>query len=75
MTIMFMYDVNIHFAETKTQYAHWDEYLVNAENLSNARYNAIMRVINEISREYAKTIDCIRIYKHGTDKLLKEYDN
>lgn len=33
-----------------------------------------MRVINETGRENAETIDCVRIYKHGTDKLLKEYN-
>ena len=71
---MFIYDVSIHFKETEKQYQHWDTYCVKADCVNNARYNAIMRVVNEISREYAETIDCVRVYKHGTDKLLKEYD-
>lgn len=65
---MFIYDVCIHFVWG------WDTYQVKANCLDNARYTAVLRVINETGRENAETIDCIRIYKHGTDKLLKEYD-
>ena len=67
MKKMFRYDVDLHFSWG------WDTYEVNAECVDKARYTAIMRVINEISREYAEQIDCIRVYKHGTDKLFKEY--
>lgn len=69
-----MYDVDMHFKETEKQYQHWSTYRVKADCINNARYNAIMRVIKEVSREYAETIDCIRVYKQRTDKLLKEYN-
>ncbi len=65
---MFTYDVDLHFKNG------WDTYQVKADCINNARYEAVMRVINETSRENAETIDCIRVYKHGTDKLLKQYD-
>lgn len=65
---MFIYDVDLHFENG------WDTYQVKADCLDNARYTAIMRVINETGRENAETIDCVRVYKHGTDKLLKEYN-
>ena len=67
MKKMFRYDVDLHFGWG------WDTYEVNAECVDKARYTAIIRVINETSRKYAEQIDCIRVYKHGTDKLIKEY--
>lgn len=63
----FIYDVDLHFGWG------WDTYEVEADCTDNARYNAIMRVINETGRENAETIDVVRVYKHGTDKILKEY--
>ena len=51
-----------------------NEAQVNATGVDNARFTAITRVINEISREYAEQIDCIRVYQHGTDRLYKEYN-
>ena len=63
----YTYDVDLHFPDG------WDTYLVKAECIDSARYAAVMRVINEISREKAETIDAIRVYKHGTDNLLKEF--
>lgn len=68
MKKIFRYDVDIHFSWG------WDTYEVNAISVDNARFTAVMRVINEISREYAEQIDCIRIYQHGTDRLFKEYN-
>lgn len=67
MKKMYRYDVDLHFPWG------YDTYEVNADSIDNAKYTAIMRVINEISREYAEQIDCIRVYKHNTDKLYKEY--
>lgn len=64
----FIYDIDIHNVNG------WDTYQVEADCLSNARYNAVTRVINETGKENAETIDCIRIYRHNTDKLLKEYN-
>lgn len=71
---MFLYDVSIHFRETEKQCQHWETYCVGADCVDNARYNAIIRVVYEINSEYAKTIDCVRVYRYGTDELLKEYD-
>ena len=68
MMKQFIYDVDIHNVNG------WDTYQVEADCLSNARYNAVTRVINETGKENAETIDCIRIYRHNTDKLLKEYN-
>lgn len=62
-----VYDVDIHTVNG------WDTYQVNANFACVAGYKAISRVNNETDSENAKTIDCIRIYKHGTDVLLKEY--
>lgn len=64
----FIYDVDIHNVN------RWDTYQVEADCLSNARYNAVTRVINETGKENAETIDCIKIYRHCTDKLLMEYN-
>ena len=64
----FIYDVDIHNVNG------WDTYQVSADCLCNARYNAVTRFINETGTENSKSIDCIRIYSHNTDKLLKEYN-
>ena len=64
----FIYDVDIHNVNG------WDTYQVEADCLSNARYNAVTRVINETGKENAEIIDCIKIYRHCTDKLLMEYN-
>lgn len=64
---MFRYDVDLRFPWG------WDTYEVNADCVDKARYTAVMRVINEIGREYAEQIDCIRVYKYYTDTLYKEY--
>ena len=66
---MYKYDVDIHFSGIG-----WDTYTVNADCVSNARYMAVIRVINETGREHAELIDCVKIYKHGTQKLIKQYD-
>jgi hypothetical protein len=63
----YTYDVDLHFPDG------WDTYQVEAECIDSARYAAVMRVINEISREKAETIDTIRVYKHLSWDLLKEY--
>lgn len=63
---MFTYDVDIHNANG------WDTYTVTADGLENARYNAVTRLELETSEENCYSIDVIRIYKHGTDELLKE---
>lgn len=68
MKEMFRYDVDLHFPDG------WDTYEVTADCVDNARFTAIVRVVKEISRKYAELIDYIRVYKHGTDKLLKEYE-
>lgn len=68
MKTMYTYDVDLHFPDG------WDTYEVSANCVSNARFVAITRVIKEISRKYAEMVDCIRVYKHGTDELLKEYE-
>ena len=64
----FVYDVDIHTVNG------WDTYQINADCLCTAKHKAILRVNNETDSENAKTVDCIRIYKHGTDVLLKEYE-
>ncbi len=64
---MRLYNVYLHFEWG------WDTYLVKADNVDNARHNAVNRVINELSREIAETIDCIRVYSLKANKLLKEY--
>lgn len=64
----FKYDVDLHFTD-----AGWDTYEVKANCIDNARYAAIQRVINEINREYANKIDCIRVYRHENGEFLKEY--
>lgn len=69
MKTIFIYDVDLHFENV------WDTYTVGASCIDNARYTAIKRAINELGRDYANTIDCVRVYKNGTDKLLKEYLN
>lgn len=63
----YTYDVDLHFPDG------WDTYQVEAECIDSARYAAVMRVINEISREKAETIDTIRVYKHLSWDVLKEY--
>ncbi|MBR1736824.1 MAG: hypothetical protein IJ736_07390, partial [Firmicutes bacterium] len=68
MNQLFKYDVDLHFEDIG-----WDTYEVNASCVDNARYMAIKRVIDELGRKYANQIDLIRVYKHKTDKLLREY--
>lgn len=69
MKRMFNYDVDIHFKGIG-----WDTYTVQSDCIENARYKAIGRVIEE-AYELCKNnaIDEMRIYREGTDKLLKEY--
>lgn len=62
----FVYDVDIHTA------TGWDTYTVSADGLQNARYKAVKRVELETGVENCQSIDVIRVYKGGTDKLLKE---
>jgi len=62
---MFMYDVDLHFKGVG-----WDTYCVMADCVDNARYAAVQRVIDEIGVKQAETIDCVRVYKHNTDKLV-----
>lgn len=64
----FTYDVDVHFNGKG-----WDTYEVKADCVENARFAAVMRVINETGRENAEQIDSVRVYNHGTEKLLKEY--
>lgn len=64
----FVYDVDVHTVNG------WDTYQVNDDCLCTAKYKAALRVINETGSENAKMVDCIRIYKHGTDTLLREYE-
>lgn len=66
---MYNYDVDIHFKGWG-----WDTYIVKAECIDNARYIAVKRVIDETGIKNAENIDCVRVYKCGTDKMLKEYD-
>lgn len=66
---MFRYDVDIHFKSTG-----WDMYEVNANCVDNARFTAVKRVIDECGRETAEEIDLVRVYKHRTPELLKEYE-
>ncbi|MBR1444868.1 MAG: hypothetical protein IJ583_15200 [Firmicutes bacterium] len=68
MNQLFKYDVALHFKDIG-----WDTYEVNASCVGIANLKAIKRVIDELSRERAEQIDFIRIFKHGTGKLLKEY--
>ena len=63
-----VYDVDIHTVNG------WDTYQVNADCLCTAKHKAVLRVINETGSENAKMVDCIRIYKYGTDTLLREYE-
>lgn len=67
MKTMYTYDVDLHFE------SGWDTYTVSADCIDNARYTAIARVIAETGRSNANTIDLIRVYKAGTDKMYKEY--
>lgn len=69
MNQLFKYDVDLHFNNIG-----WDTYEVNASCVSIASLIAVKRVMDEISQERAEQIDCIRVYKHKTDKLLKEYE-
>ena len=66
---MIKYDVDMHFKN-----AGWDTYEVNAKCIDNARYTAVKRVLNELNNDIANDIDCVRVYKHNTDILLKEYE-
>lgn len=68
MNQLFKYDVDLHFEDTG-----WDTYEVNASCVGIASCMAEKRVIDELGRERAEQIDCVRVYKHGTDKLFKEY--
>lgn len=66
---MFTYDVDIHFKDIG-----WDTYTVHSDCIDHARYKALRRVADESSTFYLYNgIDCIRVYKSGTDKLLREY--
>lgn len=60
----FFYNVDVHFT------TGWDTYTVAASCISDARYKAIRRVIEEANKT---DIDCIKVYSHTTGKLLKEY--
>lgn len=62
----FVYDVRIHNAYG------WDTYTVRADGLKSAEYKAVRRMENETDEEEYSSIDVIRIYKEGTDELLKE---
>lgn len=67
---MFTYDVDVHFKDIG-----WDTYTVHSYCIDHARYKAIRRVIDESYSVYLNNaIDCMRIYKSGTDKLLREYN-
>lgn len=63
----YTYDVDLHFEDG------WDTYTVSANHLDGARFMAIQRAVNETGRTHANSIDCIRVYRSGTDRLLKEY--
>lgn len=62
----FVYDVRIH-----NDYG-WDTYTVRADGLESAKYKAVRRMELETGEENCYSIDVIRIYKEGTDELLKE---
>ena len=69
---MYSYDVDLHFNSDCN--AYWDTYTVSANCIDKARYLAIARVISETGFDNAKTIDLIRVYKSGTNKMYKEYE-
>ena len=62
----FVYDVRIHNAYG------WDTYTVAGDDVESAEYKALKRVEYECGKEERSSIDVIRIYKEGTNDLLKE---
>jgi len=69
---MYSYDVSLHFNFGCNSY--WDTYTLNANCIDEAKYLAIIRAVSEMGFSNAKTIDLIRIYKSGSEKMYKEYE-
>ena len=62
----FVYDVRVHNAYG------WDTYTVAGDDVESAEYKALKRVEYECGIKERSSIDVIRIYKEGTNDLLKE---
>ena len=59
----FIYNVDVHFT------TGWDTYTAAASCISDARYKAGKRITEETNQTH---IDCVKVYSHTTEKLLKE---
>lgn len=68
---MHEYDVKLHF---KIIGLWWAEYAIPAECTDGAKDNALAKLINKAGYEFVHDIDCVRVYKRNTNRLLKEYN-
>lgn len=67
----FEYNVRFHVADNAATYAHWDEMIVTADCVSNARYNAVVRIMNEFDYSF-ESVDVLEIYTKSGSLVLRE---